>query len=403
MSAQLPEKNHTLVDLEEREEKQRQRLFLLLLFMSLLLICVGVLFLRYLQRPAPLPDLLPLPVDISYPPHYLFSIYGVNKPIGVALSPGDDRIYVAEAGGERMVRVFDRDGDPLGSFAPPRTRSGDRSPVYLATDSAGRVFVTDRLQHAVFVYDKEGTYLDTILSPDLTLSEYVSKHMDGLPAGITFAHNVFEPDVYYQKSGEAEQTLPAPGPAGWSPLGIRIDRTGQALLTDVAQDHHTVRAIPVSAVMTNFGQSLDLSEHMFGTYGQGSDQLSFPNTAVTDSQGRTYVTDSNNGRISVWRVSAWDNQGHFLGHFGLGTSDDALNLPRGAAIDSRERLHVVDTVGQDVHVYDVSEPELSFLFAFGRWGLGDGQFDYPNDIAIDATGRLYITDRENNRVQVWSY
>ena len=113
MSTQLPEENNTLVDLEEREKKQRQRLFLLLLFLSLLLICVGVLFLRYLQRPAPLPDLLPLPVDISYPPHYLFSIYEVNKPIGVALSPGDDRIYVAEAGGERMIRMFDRDGDPL--------------------------------------------------------------------------------------------------------------------------------------------------------------------------------------------------------------------------------------------------------------------------------------------------
>jgi hypothetical protein len=35
--------------------------------------------------------------------------------------------------------------------------------------------------------------------------------------------------------------------------------------------------------------------------------------------------------------------------------------------------------------------------------LGDGQFNYPNDIALDASGRLYIADRENNRIQVWSY
>ena len=40
---------------------------------------------------------------------------------------------------------------------------------------------------------------------------------------------------------------------------------------------------------------------------------------------------------------------------------------------------------------------------FGDFGAGDGQFSYPNDIAIDASGRLYIADRENNRVQVWSY
>jgi DNA-binding beta-propeller fold protein YncE len=72
-------------------------------------------------------------------------------------------------------------------------------------------------------------------------------------------------------------------------------------------------------------------------------------------------------------------------------------------MDARDRLYVVDAVGQDVKVYDVSDPEPNFLFVFGGWGLGDGQFDYPNDIALDATGRLYVIDRENNRVQVWSY
>ena len=72
-------------------------------------------------------------------------------------------------------------------------------------------------------------------------------------------------------------------------------------------------------------------------------------------------------------------------------------------MDARDRLYVVDAVGQNVKVYDVSGPEPSFLFVFGGWGMGDGQFDYPNDIALDATGRLYVVDRENNRVQVWSY
>jgi tripartite motif-containing protein 71 len=63
----------------------------------------------------------------------------------------------------------------------------------------------------------------------------------------------------------------------------------------------------------------------------------------------------------------------------------------------------VDAVGQNVKVYDVSGPEPHFLFAFGEFGRDDGQFWYPNDIALDVTGRLYIVDRENDRVQVWSY
>jgi len=35
--------------------------------------------------------------------------------------------------------------------------------------------------------------------------------------------------------------------------------------------------------------------------------------------------------------------------------------------------------------------------------VGDGEFNFPNGLALDSTGRLYVTDRENNRVQVWGY
>ncbi|MFN2185467.1 MAG: 6-bladed beta-propeller, partial [Anaerolineae bacterium] len=120
--------------------------------------------------------------------------------------------------------------------------------------------------------------------------------------------------------------------------------------------------------------------------------------AVIDSTGRIYVTDGNNGRVSVW-----DGLGGFLFNFAHGVGESALSLPRGAAMDGRDRLHVVDAVQQSVKVYDVSGEEPSFLFAFGDWGTEDGEFNYPVDIALDGTGRLYIADRENNRIQVWSY
>lgn len=400
MSTLLPENNVIIpIETEEEEEKRRRLLLSLLMLLLMLLVCAVALFVRYLRWPEPLPEFLSLPVVVNYPPHYLFSIYGVEKPVGVALSPHDERIYVAETGGERLVKMFDRDGDPLSSFAPPRTRSGERSPVYLATNSTGRVFVTDRLQHAVFVYDRDGTYLDTILGPGLTLSEYVSTHMDGLQAGTTSAYDAFEPYVYYQKPGAVERTLPVPDPVGWAPLGVRIDGTGRMLLTDVARKgFNVVREIPANVIMATSWQDFDPPEIMFGAYGQDNGQFIFPNVAVADSQGRIYVSDGNNGRISVW-----DDQGNFLFHFGQGAGEGSLSLPRGAVIDARDRLYVVDAVGQSVNVYDVSGPAFSFLFTFGSWGAGDGQFNYPGDIALDATGRLYITDRENNRVQVWSY
>jgi len=395
---QVAEHDLGLIEAEERAERRRKRLLLLLLLLLALLACVIALFIRYLRQPEPLPEMIPLPVDVNYPPHYLFSIYGVDKPVGVAFSLKNDRIYVAETGGKRLVKVFDRDGNPLGSFSPPRTRPGERSPVYLAVDGAGRVFVTDRLQHAIFVYDENGTFLDTILGPDLTLSEYVLKHVNNLRPDATFAYNQFEHVVYYKSPGEPERTLPTPEPAVWAPLGIRFDRTGRLLFTDVRQERNAVYLISADAFLPSSWRNFDPPVISFGSTGQGDGQFLFPNSAVADSQGRIYVTDGNNGRISVW-----NEKGQFLFHFGGGSGEGALSLPRGAAIDERDRLYVVDAVGQNVKVYDVSGPEPNFLFAFGDWGMGDGQFNYPNDIALDRYGRLYIADRENNRIQVWSY
>ena len=128
-----------------------------------------------------------------------------------------------------------------------------------------------------------------------------------------------------------------------------------------------------------------------GAEGKDPGQFWFPNYVLVDSKGRLYVSDGNNGRLQVF-----DPDGQLL--YGLGS----LSLPRGMAIDA-DRLYVVDVVAQVVNVYDVSGEKAKLLFSFGDFGLGDGQFNYPNDIAVDETGRIYVADRVNNRVQVWSY
>jgi tripartite motif-containing protein 71 len=376
------------------------RLMLSFLLAILLLILAGlsVLFLRYILRPEPLPELLPVPVKLDYPPHYLFSIYDLDKPVGVTLSPHGSRIYVSESGGERMIKVFSRDGNQLGAFAPPGTSAADRSPLYLATDQGSRVFVSDVLQHAIFVYDQDGKYLDTILGPDLTLSGYVSVHEGGLQPGVTFAYNAFQSNVTIQESGGVIHTIPGPGKLDWSPLGVRVDANGYLLVTDIFEAHQGIHILPISGFQGGAWQDFNPAGQLIGNNGGENGQFSFPNVAVRQAQGRIFVTDGNNSRISVW-----DNQGNFLFNFGRGTGDGAVNLPRGAMIDNKLRLYIVDAVGQTVRVYNIAGETPEFLFNFGDFGLGDGQFNYPIDIAIDQTGRLYVVDRENNRVQVWSY
>jgi len=377
---------------------KRHWLFFSEIFLLLVLVLQSALFISYLIKPKPIPELLPGSVSLNFPPHYVFSIYNVDKPVSVAVSPDGDRIYVAEMGGERLIRMFDHDGNELGSFAPPGTDIPERSPIYLAVSQDGKVFASDRAQHAIIVFDALGNYLDTILSPSLTLSEFVSKHIGGLVPGTKFKYNIYEQTVYYQKPGETEQSVPGPDIYDWAPLGLRVDLGGRLLFTDVAENRSIVQFFPQSVVNSVAWTDFNPTGLQFGEYGEEAGKISYPNSAIVDSKGRIYVSDSNNSRIATW-----DSQGSFLYNFGRGTGDGALSLPRGLAIDERQRLYVVDAVGQSVKVFDVSGNEVEFLFSFGDFGMQDGEFNYPNDIALDKTGRLYVVDRENNRVQVWLY
>ena len=381
----------------EEDDKKRRRLLLLLLLLLLFLCCCGFFILRYLMTPQPLPEMLPVVNNVNYPPHYLFSIYGVDKPVGVTVSPDGERVYVSESDGERLIKIFSREGAEMGNFSPPGTTVAQRSPVYSAVDSSGRVYVSDRLQHSMQIYDADGKFIDSIIGPQTTLSKYLNQHMGGaLSEGTVFYYNIFDGLVTLTQPGLTEpQGLPAPELTEWNPLGVRFDRNGNLLVTAVSD--HEVRVFPaagLSAPLKDFNPQVT----SFGGYGQEASQLLFPNSAVADSRGRIYVTDGNNGR-----VSAWDPNGVYLFDFAKGSGEGALNLPRGAFIDERDRLFVVDAVGQHVSVYNVSGDTPEFLYVFGDFGVDNGLFNYPADIYVDSTGRLYIADRENNRIQVWSY
>jgi hypothetical protein len=69
----------------------------------------------------------------------------------------------------------------------------------------------------------------------------------------------------------------------------------------------------------------------FGVEGKGDGQLSFPNGVVTDSKGNFYVSDGNNGRISFWTSDM-----QYKTFFGFGSSESALNLPRGEWMSNKD-------------------------------------------------------------------
>ena len=321
---------------------RRRRYALLLFLLSLLLIVVGFAVWYFLFR-QPIESVLPN-LDLTKPPAYQVSTYGFSKPLGVAVASDASRIYVTQGSGDQAALILDGNGNKLGVLAPPQDVITRATQLYVAVNPrTGDVYTTDRSAGAVFHYAADGTFKD-----------------------------VFEPGA----------TIGI-----WQPLAIAFDGAGNLYVSDVGGDFQKV--------------------HVFGPDGTwlrdlGSAGLfAFPNGIGVDQNGNVYVSDSNNGRLVVF-----DETGAQLGKIERGSADDELGMPRGVAVDSHGRVYVVDTVRQSVQLFralQTGETFPAFQTRFGREGTVDGAFEFPNGIAVDGRGRVYVTDWNNDRLQVWSY
>ena len=170
-------------------------------------------------------------------------------------------------------------------------------------------------------------------------------------------------------------------------MGLAFDSTGNLYVADLAGATPRVE---------EFDRSFNLVR-MFGE----ADSMSFANGVAIDGKGNVYVADSDNGRVLVYRPD-----GTALTQVGRGTAEGELGMPRGLAIDGRGRLYVVDNTAQGVAVMQLTDgtaPKLDYLGFLGGPGIEDGRFTFPNGVAVDGRGRLYVTDTSNDRVQTWSY
>jgi sugar lactone lactonase YvrE len=88
----------------------------------------------------------------------------LDQPLDVAVAPNGD-VFVAEGdhGGTSVGRIskFSADGTFIASWGRAGSARGElRIPHGLAFDAEGRLFVADRGNHRVQIFDQDGTYLD---------------------------------------------------------------------------------------------------------------------------------------------------------------------------------------------------------------------------------------------------
>jgi DNA-binding beta-propeller fold protein YncE len=329
------------VEEDPDEAKKRRRKAALLIFLLGLLAVLVLLTIWYLLFRQPINPIPPIPE--SQVPAYSTSFYEVSRPVGVAVSAAGDRIYVTQSSGDRSVAILDGSGQRIGSAVAPTGTGTDHVPVYVAIDPlTSEVYVTDRPAAAIYIYDRDGRY--------------------------------------------QRQFQPAEPRDGWQPVGIAFDKEGHLFVSDLSGTQQIIEFDRQAQVVRTVG---------------ATEGLNFPNGITVDGDGLLYVTDSNNGRLLVF-----DADGKVVGKVNRGTAQGQLGLPRGLAADQSGRIFVIDTTGQAIVVYDhltKDQAKPEYLGAVGGQGVGNGQFEFPNGVATDGRGRVYVADTMNDRVQVWSY
>ncbi len=118
-----------------------------------------------------------------------------------------------------------------------------------------------------------------------------------------------------------------------------------------------------------------------------------------DGEDNVYCTERN-----THCVRKFNKRGELV--MTLGTPDqpgandgDPFNKPTDLAIASTGELFVSDGYGNArVHKYS---PDGTLLKSWGTWGDGPGQFKLSHCVRVDKHDRVWVCDRENNRIQIF--
>lgn len=126
-------------------------------------------------------------------------------------------------------------------------------------------------------------------------------------------------------------------------------------------------------------------------------KLLSPSGIAADAAGVIFVADAQQGK-----VFGYDRKGRLL--MILGKTGD-LARPAGLAIDhARNRIYVADSAAQQVKVYTTLGNEALMgnkPLVIGASGDSAADFKFPEAVALDRSGNLYVLDGQRRRVHVY--
>lgn len=245
----------------------------------------------------------------------------------------------------------------------------------VAVDSHDNVYVFNRSEHAVIVFDRHGEFLTS-------WGEGVFPRPHGIR--IDPEDNVYLTDVdshlvlKFTKEGECLMTLgtegkPKEGAPFNKPTDVAVSPSGEIYVSDGYGNSLVHRFSPSGELLGSWGSP-----------GEGPGQFNVPHAVCVDAKGRVYVADRQNNRIQVFTP-----EGEFLTEWGDFILPNGLFLGSDGHIYVAEGGHRVSKLTQDGRL----------VLRFGQEGAAPGQFNFPHGICADPLGDLYVTEIFGERMQ----
>jgi DNA-binding beta-propeller fold protein YncE len=272
----------------------------------------------------------------------------------------------------------------LGGERPTSNRIAE--PMGLAvSDDGNRVYVSDYVQHAVFVFDfAQKTFLK--LGKEAPLAQPVGLALDA-DENLYVVEQAKKGIRVISRKGETIRFITDPSVE--RPSGVAIDRErGKIYLADTAHTKSETHNVKI----------FNLEGKLIGTVGRGKGsgpgEFMFPTYVTVDAQGNLYVTDTLNSRVQLF-----DAGGNYVKNFGeRGNSWGMFDKPKGVATDSFGNVYIVDSGWSNVQIFN---PKGQVLLFFGGRGPIPGMLKNPTAITIDRKNRVYVADYLNHRVEVY--
>ena len=202
-----------------------------------------------------------------------------------------------------------------------------------------------------------------------------------------------------------------------TPYGMAVDGGGNVYVAEFygnPNPNHTIRKVTPGGVVTTlaglpgiYGISDGTGTDPWGSIARFTD----PAGVAVDNAGNVYVADSGNHTIRKVTPGSLASVSTLAGLAGTSGGTDAtgrgarFNKPGGVAVDNAGNVYVADYGNHTIRKVTPGGVVTTIGGLAGSFGNGfdgtgsDARFSYPNHIAVDSAGNVYVADCGNHTIR----